>query len=134
MESVHSLKLKFNIAPNYSIIVWNFNAHISQHKVSSLDSELALHRHKNGILENHITTSHFLCCMHLVEKHGEYLLRQLINWVLLVLNGRTKLDIRGESTFVWDVEQWRSALGLAITPKNLIADMEVDQVWDASQI
>ena len=59
MESVYSLQLKFNIAANCSIIVGDFNSHIDKHKAGSLDSELALHRHKNDVLAYCVTTSHY---------------------------------------------------------------------------
>ena len=95
--------------------------------MGSLDSELELHRHKNDILAYYIATSHFSYCMHPVDKFGESLLRQLTKWDLIVLNGRTERDSRGESTFFWDEEQWRSVLDLAITPKNMCADIEVSR-------
>ena len=72
--------------------------------------------------------------MHPVDKRGESLLRQLVKWDLLVLNGRTERDSRGSETFVWGEEQRRSVLDLAIAPKNLSADMEVSQVWDTTQM
>ena len=110
----------------------DFKTHIGKHKAGSLDSELALHRCRIDFLGYHITTSQFFCCMHLVDKCGESLLHQLTKWAFLVLNGRTECDSRGESTFVWDEGQQRSVLDLAIAPKNLSADIEVSQVWDAS--
>ena len=72
--------------------------------------------------------------MHPVDKCGESLLRQLVKWDLLVLNGRTEHNSRGSETFVWGVEQRQSALDLAIAPKNLSADIEVSQVWDTTQM
>ena len=50
MESVHSLQLKFSISTDCSIIVEEFNTHTGKYKAGSLDSELVLHRHKNGFL------------------------------------------------------------------------------------
>ena len=75
MEAVHSLQLEFNIAAYCSIIMGYFNIHIGKHKVGSLDSEVALNRHKNDILAYHAKTSHFLHCMHPVDKCGESFLR-----------------------------------------------------------
>ena len=72
--------------------------------------------------------------MHPVDKRGESLLRQLVKWDLLVLNGRTERDSRGSETFVWGEEQRQSVLDLAIAPKNLSTDMEVSQVWDTTQM
>ena len=49
-----------------------------------------------------------------------------------MLNGRTECDSRVSETFIWGEEQWHSVLDLAIAPKNLIADIEVSQVWDTT--
>ena len=131
MESVHSLQLKFNIAANCSIIMGDFKTFIGKHKSGSLDSELELHRCR-VFLGYHITTSQFFCCMQLVDKHGKFLLCQLTKWAFLVLNARSECDSMGESNFVWDEGQQRSVLDLVIAPKDLSADIEVSQVWDAS--
>ena len=80
-----------------------------------------------------VTKLRFSHCMHPADKRGESLLRQLVKWDLLVLNGRTKRDSR-DKTFLGGEEQWRSVLDLAITPKSLSVYMEFSQVWDTTQM
>ena len=72
--------------------------------------------------------------MHKVDLRGEAIFRQLKRENLIVLNGRSAHDGIGQQTFVWDKGQWGSVLDLAIVPETLSADLQVEKVWDFTQM
>ena len=115
------------------MLTGDFNAHIGENKAGATPDQRSIQSSQHGY---RVLGHRYSKCTCETDARGKSMLRQLANWDMMVLNGRTERDVIGRSTFKWNSRDGGgikgSVLDYAIVSNKMSADFGVFDVWDST--